>query len=236
MVLDRNQISCSFDFENFPNPTMSFSSANTVYLQYLAKYPLLTKAITAGVLNGLNELIASILSRDFSSFKLSPNNKIVKMILYGSLILTPISHNLYGILSQVYGTKLTPILKICQVLTSVCTIQPIISAIFTAWISVINEFQPSAKIEDVEDLKHELIKLQHIVRRGLWNNYSRNLKSSVITNCVSLSIAQNFIKPELWVVFFNVVYFVLGTYQNTKIKMRMNKGDEDGLTAVTSRA
>lgn len=215
---------------------MSFSSANAVYLQYLAKYPLLTKSITAGVLNGLNELIASIISRDFSSFKLSLNNKIVKMVLYGSLILTPISHNLYGILNKVYGSKLSPLLKICQVLTSVCTIQPIISAIFTAWISVINEFQPSSKIEDVDDLKHELTNLQHIIKKGLWNNYSRNLKSSVITNCISLSIAQNFLKPELWVVFFNIVYFVLGTYQNTKIKMKMNKGDEDELTNVTSHA
>lgn len=87
------------------------------------------------------------------------------MVLYGSLILTPISHNLYGILNKVYGSKLSPLLKICQVLTSVCTIQPIISAIFTAWISVINEFQPSSKIEDVDDLKHELTNLQHIIKK-----------------------------------------------------------------------
>lgn len=203
---------------------MSLATANAAYLAYLNKYPLLTKSITAGVLNGLNELIASLVSKDMSSFKLSLNTKIVKMIIYGACILTPISHNLYGTLNRVFGNagKLSPAMKILQIATSLATISPIISGIFTSWLSLINNYQPSSnKNEGLgEKIKAELFNARQIVVRGLKQDYWRILRGSVTTNCVCLLVAQTYIDPQLWVVFFNCVYFVLNTYQNTKMKMQ----------------
>jgi hypothetical protein len=39
-------------------------------------------------------------------------------------------------------------------------------------------------------------------------------------SAVSLVIAQKYIDPQLWVVFFSVVSFCVGTYQNTKLKRK----------------
>lgn len=209
------------------------SSLNAQYVSYLTKYPLFTKSVTAAVLSGLNETLASVLAKDIkkSTIKgvtikhvLSP--KILTMMVYGAFIVTPTSHYLYGVLNKIFkGPNLTLKLKIAQIATSLCTITPLLSAIFTSWISLINNYSlPSFK---GFSLREELCKVKKVVGSGLKNNYFGILKSSVITSLFSLIVAQNFIKPELWVVFFNVVYFVLGTIQNTKIKLSQRKKEKE---------
>lgn len=201
---------------------MSSKSLNTQYLLYLSKYPLLTKSITAGTLAGLNEILASILAKDYkysqvASYKikhvLSP--KIFTMMIYGALIVTPISHQMYGILNRVFKGPLSSRMKIAQVLTSLTTITPTLAAVFVSWLSLINNYKPP---KDKFDIKQELCNVMSIIKKGLKANYLPILKTSVITSCCTLIIAQKFLKPELWVIFFNLVYFILGTIQNTKVK------------------
>lgn len=198
------------------------------YLAYLAKYPLLTKSITAGVLSGLNEIIASVLAKDYKYFKLGSckikhvfSPKILKMIIYGSLILTPISHQLYSVLNTIFkGPNLPPIMKIGQILTSLSVITPTLAAVFVSWLSFINNYELPTK--DV-NIVHEIKKITRIIKNGLRKSYMPILKTSLVTSLCSLVIAQKFVRPELWVVFFNLVYFVLGTVQNTKVKKQQKE-------------
>ncbi|CAH6720719.1 hypothetical protein CLIB1444_04S06370 [[Candida] jaroonii] len=204
---------------------MGFKTLNKTYLENLAKNPLITKSVTAGVANGLNEVLASIISKDYSGLK-GTDNKVIKMVIYGSLILTPLSHNMYAALNKVFGNKLSFKMKMLQILVSVTTITPFISAVFTCWLALINNYNIKSLVA-TEDLKMELKKMLKVMKAGLLANYPRNVKSSVITNIGCLLVAQNYIQPELWVVFFTFVFFLLGTYQNTKQKIASQKKAKD---------
>lgn len=212
---------------------MALTDINQLYLQYLQKYPLVTKSVTSGVLNGLNEILASHVTKDSataSEFK----SKVIKMVIYGSFLLTPLSHTLYGILHKLFdklsgGKPLTAKLKLLQVLASLSTITPILCGLFTAWTSLINNYSSGdqAFANPVEKLGQEITRMKRVIKNGLHLNYGRILKSSLITSGVSLVIAQNYIAPELWVVFFNAIYFVLGTYQNIKQKQASKDAQQE---------
>lgn len=194
---------------------------NDEYLKYLSRYPLLTKSITAGILAALNESIASLVTKDIKTQKITVRNrtiqlkhvfspKILTMILYGSLIVTPISHVMYGFINKIFkGPNLSKTKKIGQILTSLSTVTPALGAIYVSWLSIINNYETWS-----QDIK----KIPLVVKQGLKQSYFTILKTSVMTSLVSLTIAQNFIDPELWVVFFNFVYFIIGTFQNIKVK------------------
>ncbi|KAG7661573.1 uncharacterized protein J8A68_004942 [[Candida] subhashii] len=201
---------------------------NAQYLGYLVKYPLLTKAITAGCLAGLNETIASIITSEFNESKVCGvrikhvfSQKLVKMMFYGGLISTPLSHYMYHIINnKIFKGKLSKLGKILQILTSLFTVTPTITCVFVSWISIINNYKIS---EGSFDLCQEIKKIGTVVKNGLKGGYKPTLKTALGTSFCSLVIAQNFIAPELWVVFFNIVYFFLGTYQNTKLKTLQKK-------------
>lgn len=213
---------------------------NDQYLAYLIKYPLLTKSVTAGILAAFNESIASIITKDFkiNKFKILGidktitikhflSTKILTMIIYGSLIVTPISHNLYSIINKIFkGPNLSKKAKFLQILTSLSTVTPILSGVFVSWLSIINNYKLPSTINTI-DCKIEFGKIFRIIKSGLGENYFTILKSSILTSLSSLIIAQNFIKPELWVVFFNFVYFIIGTLQNIKIKKAQRKIVDD---------
>lgn len=206
--------------------SMSLQAANTKYLQYLVAYPLLTKSVTAGVFAGLNETVSSAISGEYQESTIAGRKvkhvfgpKILTMIVYGAFIVTPISHTMYGVLNKIFkGPNLSKKMKILQILTSLSTITPTLAAIFTAWVSIINVYRPPK--DTSVDLQAELRKITAIVKGGLQKGYKKVLKTSLITSGVLLVIAQSFIPPQLWVVFFNVVYFFMGTYQNTKLKLQ----------------
>lgn len=207
---------------------MTLRKANAQYLLYLSKFPLLTKSVTAGILAGLNEVIASSLTKDFQKINMRDREikhvfspKLLTMIIYGSFIVTPISHKMYGTLNKIFRDNLSFGMKFLQILTSLTTITPTLAAVFTSWVAIINNYKLPSNLKTF-DAHTELLKIRSIVVKGLKSNYLTILKTSVMTSLVSLVIAQNFIKAELWVVFFNAVYFVLGTIQNTKMK-RLNR-------------
>ncbi|KAI5959081.1 uncharacterized protein KGF55_005572 [Candida pseudojiufengensis] len=203
-------------------PLSTLGSLNAEYLTYLVKYPLLTKSITSGILSGLNETISSAITNEYQESKIlgfkvkhvfSP--KLINMIIYGALISTPISHNLYAIINKIFTPPLTSKGKILRLLTSLFTVTPIITGCFVSWIAIINNYKPNLKSFNPIN---EIFRIYKIIVGGLKKGYLTTLKTSLTVSFVSLIVANNYIQPELWVVFFNVVYFVLGTYQNTKLK------------------
>lgn len=204
---------------------------NGLYLLYLKKYPLLTKSVTAGVLAALNESIASLVTRDLKtktitvktkqySIKHVFSPKILTMIVYGSLIVTPITHNMYAALNKIFkGPNLSKAMKLLQIATSLCTVTPLVSAIYVSWLSIINDYDFFKLFRGKSvDWNENFQEIKSIVINGLKKNYFAVVRTSAMTSVVTLAFAQNFLKPEMWVVFFNFVYFVLGTIQNIRVK------------------
>lgn len=204
-------------------------SLNAKYLSYLAQYPLLTKSVTSGVLAALNELIASALAGDFQKTTvdvfgckktikhvLSP--KLVLMVVYGSLLATPISHKLYGVLNKVFSGNLSPAMKLLQMLASLVTVSPTLSAVYVGWLSAINGYRPEST-----DVKKEVTRLALVVKFGLKKNFWAVYRTSATTSAIAVTLAQKFLPAELWVVFFSLVAFVVGTVQNTRFKLKQKK-------------
>lgn len=203
---------------------MSLNNLNKTYLQYLSTYPLLTKAVTAGVFLGLNETVASIWTNQFKETELPLINKKIKhvfskkllyMIIYGSMIATPIAHNMYKHINRVFKPPLAPSRKLLQILVSLSTVTPLLSALYTGFIGLVGQYKPNWEKNGFEG---EFVQVYQIIKRTLQKNYFLILRTSLVTSLVSLVIAQKFIDPELWVVFFNFVVFITGTYQNIRMK------------------
>lgn len=201
-------------------------SLNDRYLAALSAHPLLTKSGTTGVFACLNEILATCFSGEYHTKQitifgkqrtvrhvLSP--KIVLMIVYGAFIATPISHFYYNALNRVFRGKLSPKMKLAQLAASLSTLTPLLSAIYVSWLALINTYQASSK-----DFATEMRRVLAVVKGGLKNNFWLVYRTSAVTSLVALTAAQNFVPQELWVVFFNLIYFVVGTVQNTKIKIK----------------
>lgn len=201
---------------------MSVSKLKKTYLQYLSTYPLLTKSITSGIFLGLNETIALIVTGQFQESEVPIlkkkvkhvfSTKLLKMIFYGSLIATPVSHTMYAQINRVFKAPLSSKQKLLQILVSLSTVTPALSALYVSWIGIITQFKCTGG-----NIKAEISNLLRVVKSSLKNNYLLVLRTSLVTSLVSLVVAQKFVAPELWVVFFNFVYLILGTYQNIKMK------------------
>ncbi|KAK6198096.1 uncharacterized protein RJT21DRAFT_54401 [Scheffersomyces amazonensis] len=199
---------------------------NAQYLDHLGKNPLLTKSITAGIYAALNEIISSIISDDLQETAICGKYKVkhfftpklLSMIFYGSLISTPISHNIYEVINKkIFVGKLTTAQQVAKFFTSLLTVTPLLAGVYGSWLSIINNYKFPESWKSTS-IPKELAKIFYIVKLGLKKVYPVLLKSSLITSFFSLIIAQKYIPPELWVVFLNTVFFILGTYQNTKLK------------------
>lgn len=207
-------------------------SLNQKYLNSLAKRPLLTKAVTAGTLASLNEILATCFLGLYQQKRITVfgkertikhvfTPKILLMVVYGALIATPISHYYYHLLNRVFKGKLLPRMKLLQLLASLCTVSPLLSGIYVSWLSLINTYRCT-----LGGVTKEVAKMLAVIKGGLKSNFWLVYRTSAVTSVVAMSIAQNLVPPELWVVFFNVIYFVVGTVQNTKIKRRQRAAAE----------
>lgn len=202
----------------------TLSQLNLQYLQYLAKYPLLTKSVTGACLGGLNEIVASIIAGDvqevtlFDSIKVKNliTPKVIGLFIYGFCMSTPISHYMYGIINQLYAGPPSTAKKVAQILTSLCTVTPTISAVYVLWIGLLNTYRPGK----AGSIGGEIDRILAIIKASLKNSFGTMYKTSFVTSGLSLIIAQKYFPPELWVVFFSLVSFCVGTFQNTKIKRR----------------
>lgn len=99
----------------------TFQALNAQYLAYLMQYPLLTKSITSGIFSGLNETVSSIITNEYKETKVLGikvkhvfSEKLLKMIIYGALIATPISHNMYAVINKIYKPPLSKDKRFCN--------------------------------------------------------------------------------------------------------------------------
>lgn len=208
-------------------------SVKNQYAKYLSKYPLLTKCATTAVLAALNETIASAAAGDYQRTQvtlfgkkkqirhiLSP--KIILMVIYGSLVATPISHLLYLVLNRVFRGKLSGAMKLVQIATSLLTISPTLAAAYVAFLSLINGYKSESKGPAAE-----LRRMGHAVQKGFKKSFWAVYKTSAQTSVVLIAVAQKFIAPQYWTPFFSLVYFVIGTIQNTRFKLKQQEIDKE---------
>ncbi|TDL28583.1 hypothetical protein BD410DRAFT_781095 [Rickenella mellea] len=187
----------------------------TRYLVQLSAHPLRTKAATSGVLLFIQEVLASHLAgvpsprppKDAPAVshvlaRAKVDAKALKMALYGILISAPLGHVLVGRLQKAFAGKTGTGAKVAQILASNLLIAPIQTTVYLASIAVIN----GAK--SVDD-----------VIRTIKGGFFAVMRITWITSPLAMVAAQKFIPPELWVPFFNLVSFVMGTYFTTKVKM-----------------
>ncbi|GMG24819.1 unnamed protein product [Ambrosiozyma monospora] len=222
---------------------LSPANLNRKYLQLLSKYPLLTKSVTALILNAFNEQIASFVAGDLKEFTIKIGSKEFKikhtltarvplMALYGFLLNAPIAHYGYKLLNKFIRPPLSGKKKLGQILTSMITITPFISVVTVSYIALINNanFNQLAKLlinRDITGLKQELKRLYNSIKNSLYNSLFSVIKSSWISGPIFMFIAQKFLEPNLWTVFFSVCYFVLGTYNNAQVKMKAKLSSKD---------
>lgn len=137
------------------------------------------------------------------------------MLFYAALLATPASHVYYKLLTRFFRGKLSHKLKVLQILTSLVTISPLLSAGYISWISVIN-----VNVSPEGSTKNLFQAYLAAIKDGLKANFWLAYRTSAIASTLAMSVAQAFVPPDLWVIFFNFVNFILGTYQNTKMKLR----------------
>ncbi|KAH8102426.1 hypothetical protein BXZ70DRAFT_1006352 [Cristinia sonorae] len=188
------------------------------YLAQLAEHPLRTKSITLGVLQLLQEVLASHIAGVPSQrvAKEAPayqhalaraklDTKALKMAFYGFFVSAPLGHFLVGLLQKVFAGKTDVKAKIGQILASNLLIAPIQVSVYLASMAVIGGAKTKADVI-------------RTVKAGFMNV----MRLTWMTSPITLIVAQKYLAPELWVPFFNFVQFLLGTYFNAKMKkMRM---------------
>jgi len=186
-----------------------------LYLQQLHTNPLRTKAITSGMLSGLQEFVAQELSgtsrrRKGKAKENDQSNlideKILKMALYGFLVSGPLNHLLFEMLNKLFKNSTGAGAKLLQILTSQLIITPVQNTVYLIAMAVI------AGIRTPDQIKKT-------VKKSLWPI----MKMSWIVSPLAMGFAQKFLPPQLWVPFFNIVGFVFGVMANTKTKKVQQK-------------
>ncbi|KAF8575502.1 hypothetical protein K439DRAFT_1641341 [Ramaria rubella] len=186
------------------------------YTAQLVAHPLRTKAITAGVLSFLQEILASHLagvpSRAPKSASaprhalaaMKVDARAFKMALYGFCVSAPLGHVLVGRLQQTFAGR-----KLHQILASNLLVAPIQTVVYLTCMAIIG----GAK--SVGEVKQTIKGGFMAVMRVTW-----------MTSPIATIFAQKYVPQELWVPFFNMVTFVLGTYFNTKVKILKRRAEQ----------
>lgn len=201
------------------------SSLNVKYQRSLARNPLLTKCITAAVLAVLNEVIATSVAREFKITAVLNTRvkhpftwKLPLFAVFSAGVSAPIAHYGYKWLNALFRAPLSTKEKILQILLSMATITPLLSTLFVAFIALVN-LKPQLQSLGGSEMK----RAWSTVKTAWVKSLPAVLKSSWLTGPVLLSFCQKFLQPELWAVFTQLCYFVLGTSQNTFIKLKTKK-------------
>jgi len=181
------------------------------YLYQLKNHELRTKALTAGVLGFLQEVLArhfagvpprkvhpsaGPLEHLFAASKV--NAKAFKMALFGFLVSAPLGHVLVKAMHKVFAGRGGPAAKLGMLATSLLVIAPIQIAVFLT---------NSAIIEGART-KEAILK---VVKRG----FAPVLGVTWVTSPTAIIFAQTFLPSEFEVPFFNLVQFCTGLFFNT---------------------
>ncbi|OAA57219.1 integral membrane protein [Cordyceps fumosorosea ARSEF 2679] len=173
------------------------------YIKQLESNPLRTKMLTAGGLAGLQELLASFLAKDRNKHGNYFTSRVPKMAAYGALVSAPLGHVLIWMLQKVFHNRTSLKAKILQIIVSNLVIAPIQNSIYLVAMALIAGARTFHQVRAT-------------VKVGFW----KVMKVSWVVSPLSLAFAQQFLPNHLWVPFFNVIGFVIGTYVNTTTKKK----------------
>ncbi|CAG8580187.1 16264_t:CDS:2 [Dentiscutata erythropus] len=203
--------------------TLSFPSILlALYNLQLYTHPLRTKAITAGILTGLQEFLAQELSGTKSKRKGKAkeddkltlydviDERVAKLALYGFFISGPLNHGLFEILNRIFKNRTGSGVKFLQILVTLLIILPIQNTVYLAAMAYITGMRAPEQI--LTSIKKSLLPI---------------MKMTWIVFPIVQTFAQKFLDPPLWVPFFNLVGFSLGLYASTKAKIKQRKLSED---------
>jgi len=193
------------------------------YLTQLLAKPLQTKMVTSGVLLFVQEITASHLARVpsprptaksgttqygleavLSQAKITP--RAFAMAIYGAFISAPLNHVLVGRLQKAFAGKTTLKDRVLQILVNSVCIAPITTVVYLASMAIIGGARTVNGVTKT-------------VKAG----FAPLMKVTCISSPLAQIFAQRFLPSELWVPFFNMVAFTLGTYFNTKVKIAQLK-------------
>lgn len=214
----------------------TIATLNRRYTQKLNSNPLLTKALTLAFFALLNEQLASLFAGDIQELVVTRNvslphtitAKVPLMGVFAALVNAPITHYGYRLINRVIPAPLTTRKKVLQILLGTGVVTPIFCACFVSWVGIINSLQ---KLKDeykrggdwIAKLKNVIKHMILIVRTSLKTNFIKVTTTSVFANPVFMFLAQKFVAPEAWAVFFALCYFIVGTYNNTRVKLAQRK-------------
>ncbi|KAG9121193.1 hypothetical protein FRC07_002954 [Ceratobasidium sp. 392] len=116
--------------------------------------------------------------------------RAIKLAIYGFFISAPMGHFFVGLLQRAFAGRTSAGAKIAQIL-----------AMYLASMAIVN----GAKTTD------EIVKT---VKGG----FMKLIRIQWVTSPLAMVFAQKFLAPELWVPFFNMIQFTLGTFFNTQLK------------------
>lgn len=181
------------------------------YLYQLKNHELRTKAITAGVLGFIQEVLARHLAgvptrrlhpsagpleHLFAASKI--NLKAFKMAVFGFLVSAPLGHAMVKTMHRIFAGRKGPTLKLGMLAASLLVIAPIQIAVFLT---------NSAVIEGA--------RTKEAILRVLKRGFGPVLGVTWITTPTAIIFAQSFLPPEFEVPFFNLVQFCTGLFFNT---------------------
>ncbi|KAI8904136.1 hypothetical protein EDD86DRAFT_233167 [Gorgonomyces haynaldii] len=168
------------------------------YSKSLQERPLLTKASTAALLNGLQELIASKIAQTGDP---QTAIKSLKMALYGFFVSGPMGHTLFAVMEHLFANQHW----LLKLLFSNLVITPIQNAVYLFFLGL---FAGANTKNALQVVKTRLLGVMKI--------------SWVISPAVQIFAFKN-LEQQYWVPFFNFVAFVFGTAINTRTKLEAKK-------------
>lgn len=187
-------------------------------MKALHDHPLRTKMLTAGSLGGAQELIASFLAKDRNKHGNYFTSRVPKMAAYGGLVSAPMGHFFFWLLQKVFRGRTSLKSKIMQILVSNLMVCPSPSPFTRMLIVQIAPIQNSVYLVAMALIAGA--RTYHQVRATVKVGFWKVMRVSWITSPICLAFAQNFLPEQLWVPFFNLVSFVIGTYINTVTKKK----------------
>jgi hypothetical protein len=173
------------------------------YIKQIEEHPLRTKMLTAGTLAGLQELIASFLAKDRNKHGNYFTSRVPKMAAYGGLVSAPLGHFLIWVLQRTFRGSTSLRAKILQIIVSNLLIAPIQNTVYLVAMALIAGARTYHQVRAT-------------VKVGFW----KVMRVTWITSPLCLAFAQQFLPDSLWVPFFNLVSFIIGTYINTVTKKK----------------
>lgn len=174
-----------------------------LYLKQLQTNPLRTKMLTSGTLHGLQEILASVIAKDRPRHGSYISPRVPKMALYGSVVSAPLGHVLVTLLQKAFAGRTSTKAKVLQIIVSNLIVSPIQNVVYLACMAVIAGARTF-----------------HQVRATVKTGFMPVMKVSWCTSPIALIFAQKFLPPHMWVPFFNLISFVIGTYVNAMTKKK----------------